>query len=108
MLESQYFAAAAVHAGAWRQAAEFRAIPFARRKIPLKLIVGERDEFFSVRSVRRTEDALKAAGFPIEVELVEGQRHAYTPEVAPSINESAWRFLSVHKLEAAPVFAHYH
>ncbi|HEY1962873.1 MAG TPA: dienelactone hydrolase family protein [Rhizomicrobium sp.] len=107
MLESQYFAAVAVHAGAWRQAAEFRIAPLAARKIPLKIIVGDRDEFFSSTVVRRTEDALKEDGFPAEVEIVPGQHHWYTPETAPSINESAWKFLSSYTLAADPNFAIY-
>jgi poly(3-hydroxybutyrate) depolymerase len=108
MLESQYFAAVAVHAGAWRQATEFRIAPLAARKIPVKIIVGDRDEFFSNSVVRRTEDALKEDGFPAEVELVAGQHHWYTPETAPSINESAWRFLSAKVLPDPPAFLIYH
>jgi poly(3-hydroxybutyrate) depolymerase len=108
MLESRYFAGAAVHAGAWREAAEFRALTYAQRKIPLKIIVGDRDEFFSASAVRRTQAALQAAGFPVEIEIVPGQHHAYTAEIAPSVNDSAWRFLSSTKLMEPPVFTVYH
>jgi predicted esterase len=107
MLESRYFAAVAVHAGAWREAAEFRALAYARRKIPLKIIVGDRDEFFSGSAVRRTQAALQTAGFPIEIEMVPGQHHAYTVEIAPSVNDSAWRFLSNQTLADPPVFTTY-
>lgn len=108
MLESRYFAAVAVHAGAWREPAEFRALAYAERKIPLKIIVGDRDEFFSASAIHRTESALKAAGFPIKIEMVPGQHHAYTAEIAPSVNDSAWRFLSSQALAEAPGFTVYH
>jgi poly(3-hydroxybutyrate) depolymerase len=107
MLESRYFAAAAVHAGAWREAAEFRAMVLAQRKVPLKIIVGDRDEFFPTSAVHQTEEALKRAGFPIDVEIVEGQHHAYVPDVAAAINESAWGFLTAHALSDPPVFTIY-
>jgi poly(3-hydroxybutyrate) depolymerase len=50
MLESQYFAAVAIHAGGWRSPAEFKVMSLARRRIPLKIILGARDEYFSTAS----------------------------------------------------------
>src|SRR3954451_16401463 len=46
MLESQLFAATAVHAGAWRTPNEFRAVPYAKRKIPIVMFIGDKDEYF--------------------------------------------------------------
>jgi predicted esterase len=63
MVESQLFAATAVHAGAWRETNEFRAVSYARRKLPIAIFVGDRDEFFS--AVRGAQDAEGAgAGGP--------------------------------------------
>lgn len=107
MLESQYFAAVAVHAGGWRTPPEFKVMDFARRKIPLKIVVGDRDEYFSVSSEHRTEDALKIAGFPMELELVPGQRHEFSPAIAPATEESVWRFLAPLRLAENPVFVEY-
>jgi poly(3-hydroxybutyrate) depolymerase len=107
MLESQYFAAVAVHAGGWRSPAEYKVMQFARRKIPLKIIVGDRDEYFSTISVRSTEDGLKAAGFPIELEVVPGQHHGFIAEIAAATEESAWHFLAPITLQGAPIFVQY-
>jgi dienelactone hydrolase len=97
----------AIHAGAWRHPDEFKLIGFAERRIPLKIIVGDRDEFFPLRAVRATQDALKRAGFPIEVEIVPRQHHRYNESTAPGINESAWTFLRDKTLGEAPVFTDY-
>jgi len=107
MLESQYFAAVAVHAGAWRSPAEFEAMALARRRIPLKIIVGDRDEYFSATPVHRTVTALEAAGFPIELEIVPGQHHGFVPQIAAATEESAWRFLAAVALTSNPVFLDY-
>lgn len=107
MLESDYFAAIAIHAGAWRLPAELKAIPLARRRIPLKIIVGDKDEYFSATAVHGTKAALSAAGFPIEVEIVPGQHHGFVPEIAAATEESAWRFLAPVALTADPVFLEY-
>src|SRR5262247_1010706 len=46
MMESEYFAAAAVHAGSGRTETELSARDYAKRKTPLAIIVGDRDKFF--------------------------------------------------------------
>jgi poly(3-hydroxybutyrate) depolymerase len=107
MLESQYFAAVAIHAGGWRSPAEFKVMSLARRRIPLKIIVGARDEYFSTASVRRTQDALKTAGFPMELEIVPGQHHGFTGEIAAATEDSAWRFLASVTLTEKPIFIEY-
>ena len=107
MLESRAFAATAIHAGSWRNAHDFKMISLAARRIPLKIIIGDLDEFFTVASVRNTEDALKKAGFPVEVEVVPGQHHPFNAQTAPGIDESAWAFLKTQKLDGPPVFADY-
>lgn len=107
MLESRYFAAVAVHAGGWRSPAEFKAMELAQRKIPLKIIVGDRDQYFSVSSLHRTQDALISSGFPMELEVVPGQHHEFTAQIAPAIEGSAWRFLAPLTLRENPVFVQY-
>src|ERR1700752_174771 len=62
-MESQYFAATAIHAGALTaEGMEF--IPLAKRKIPISIQVGDSDEFFPLKPVRSTRDALKNAELP--------------------------------------------
>ncbi|HEV2904130.1 MAG TPA: alpha/beta fold hydrolase [Pyrinomonadaceae bacterium] len=97
MVQSEYFAATAVHAGAFRSAAELQTINSATRKIPLAIWVGDRDRFFPLRDVRVTRDAFQAKGLPIEVTEMPGHDHWYY-DLAPDINASAWAFLKKHEL----------
>lgn len=92
MLESQFFAATAVHAGAWRDPKEFGALKLATRKIPLSIFVGDVDPFFPLAAVRATEKALKDAGHPVEVTIIKHHGHRYS-HVAPRVNAAAWEFL---------------
>lgn len=97
MLESELFAATAVHAGAWRQPNEFRAVPYAHRKIPIAIFIGDRDEYFPLIAVRKTQKALEQAGHRVSVTVIPRHRHAYA-EVAPEVNRSAWEFLQGNRL----------
>jgi poly(3-hydroxybutyrate) depolymerase len=107
MLESKYFAAMAIHAGAWRYPSEFELVKVATRKIPLMIIVGDRDEFFPLLDVHHTEHALEKAGFPIVVDVVSGQHHWFDVHTAPAIDATAWDFLKSRKLDQDPVFITY-
>jgi len=104
MIESEYFAAAAVHAGSWREKQDFELISSAQRKIPLAIWVGTRDPFFSLESVHSTRDALAAAGFHVEVVEMPGHDHWYY-DLAPTINAAAWQFLKQYELTAEPRYA---
>ena len=104
MIESEYFAAVAVHAGSWREKAEFEIIRTARRQIPLAIWVGSKDPFFSLESVHATRDALTASGFHVEVVEMPGHDHWYY-DLAPQINEAAWQFLNQYELATDPRYA---
>jgi poly(3-hydroxybutyrate) depolymerase len=106
MLESEYFAAAAVHAGSWRDRAAFNSLRYAKRKIPIAMFVGDIDEFFSVASVRRTEAALREAGHPVSVTVIKSHGHAYS-RVARTLNPEMWRWLAATALESEPRFEPY-
>jgi poly(3-hydroxybutyrate) depolymerase len=97
MVESQLFAATAVHAGAWRETNEFRAAAYARRKIPIAIFIGDRDEHFPLFAVRKTQKALEQAGHRVSVTVIPGHRHDYS-EVAAEVNRSAWEFLKGNRL----------
>jgi hypothetical protein len=96
-MESEYFAATAVHAGSWRTESEFSVRDYAKRKTPLAIIVGDRDAFFPLQSVNATEAALKERGFTVEVKVMKGHDHWYY-DLAPQINRDAWDFLKRHEL----------
>ncbi len=97
MLESQLFAATAVHAGAWRAPNEFRAVPHARRKIPIAIFVGDKDEYFPLFAVRKTQQSLEQGGHPVTVTVIAGRGHAYR-HVAAEVNRGAWDFMKGNRL----------
>ena len=101
--QSEYFAAAAVHAGAWREEGEFAALERAKRKTSLAIFVGDRDPFFPLGAVRATEAALKGRGHEIEVTVMKGHDHWYY-DLAPGINSDAWNFLKRRALDADPKY----
>lgn len=106
MLESEYFAATAVHAGSWREKKEFLFMENAKRKIPLAILVGDRDAFFPLSSVRETESALKGRGFQVEVAVMKDHDHWYY-DLAGQINRNAWSFLKQHRLVEEPRYEPY-
>ncbi len=106
MMESEYFAATAIHAGSWRSEKEFGATQYARRKTPLAIIVGDRDALFPPQSVKKTEIALKDLGHAIEVTVMKGHDHFYY-DLAPQINRNAWDFLKRRELTEDPRYESY-
>jgi polyhydroxybutyrate depolymerase len=97
MIESQLFAATAIHAGAWRARNEFRAVPYAKRKIPIAIFIGDKDEYFPLFTVRKTQSELEKAGHPVSVTVIPGHSHPY-PDVALAVNRDAWQFMKANRL----------
>ena len=106
MFESRYFAATAIHAGAWRSAQEFSLIDFARRKIPIALVVGDRDAFFPAAAVAATGNRLKEKGFDVAVTIIKGHDHNYYGQ-AGQINQELWSFLNKYELTEEPAYQEY-
>lgn len=104
LFESQYFAAAAVHAGALSQ--RDSAIEVAKRKTPIAIFVGTRDPFFPLANVRSTRDDLNRQGFAAELTEVPDHDHNYYV-LASRINNSAWEFLKKHELKEDPRYEQY-
>lgn len=104
LLESQYFAAVAVHAGAL--AKNDPAIAVAKRKSPIAIFVGTRDAFFPVADVRDTRDQLQRQGFPVELTEISGHDHNYY-DFSSKINQGAWEFLKKQQLKEEPQFEQY-
>ena len=105
LMESQYFAATAIHAGALRHD-DFNLMDLAKRKIPFSIQVGDSDEFFPVKIVRATSDALKEKGFTVELVEIPNHDHWYYDQ-APKFNQTAWTFLKKYELDADPVYQKY-
>jgi poly(3-hydroxybutyrate) depolymerase len=107
MLESQFFAAVAVHAGAWRHTAEYGVTDFAKRKIPVSISVGDKDEYFSMIAVNDTQRVLAARGFPIEVNVLKDRVHSYM-DVPADFNAGVWDFLRRNPLQGDPQYIDYY
>jgi poly(3-hydroxybutyrate) depolymerase len=106
LMESEYFAATAVHAGALRSDEEMQLIGLAKRKIPISIQVGDSDQFFPLKEVRATRDALKDAGIPVDLIEIENHDHWYYDK-ASKFNQTAWEFLKKHELGGEPKFQKY-
>ena len=104
-LESEYFAAAAVHAGAV-DPKYFTIFDYAARKIPIAIWIGTKDRFFPLDGVRATADALKSRGFPVTLTEIPNHTHDYY-SVSKDLNLEIWRFLSAQKLAEEPRFRKY-
>lgn len=101
LMQSQYFAATAVHAGAIRPEDAYY-IDKTRRKIPFSLIVGTEDPLFPVKDLRETRDMLTSRGFSVELTEIKGHDHDYGDR-SDEINKMIWNFFKKHKLEDEPV-----
>ncbi|HEY0728534.1 MAG TPA: PHB depolymerase family esterase [Pyrinomonadaceae bacterium] len=106
LMESQYFAAAAIHAGALRSQREFELIEIPKRKIPISIQVGDSDAFFPVKEVRATSNALQEAGFPVDMIEIKNHDHNYYGSSA-KFNQTAWEFLKKHELPEDPLYQRY-
>jgi poly(3-hydroxybutyrate) depolymerase len=106
LMESEYFAATAIHAGALRSDEEVQLIKLAKRKIPISIQVGDSDDFFPLKEVRATRDALKAGDIPIDLIEIKNHNHWYYDK-ASKLNQTAWEFLKQHELQADPYFQKY-
>lgn len=105
LMESQYFAATAIHAGALAPD-DMELIALAKRKIPISIQVGDSDELFPVEKVRKTRDALKEAGIPVDLIEIPNHDHWYYDK-APKFNQTAWEFLKKYELEKDPFYQKY-
>jgi poly(3-hydroxybutyrate) depolymerase len=90
MIESEYFAATVANAGGFPPN-NVDITTYATRKIPMLLIVGQRDHP-TVPIARSTRDTLQQRGFPVEFNEIMRGTHDYYGR-SREINEMAWRFL---------------
>lgn len=105
LYESEYFAAAAIHAGALSKEDDV-IVERAKRKIPIYLAVGTVDRSFPLESVRATRDMLNSNGFNAQLIEMPNHDHWYY-DLAPKINAAAWAFLKEQKLAAEPRYQKY-
>jgi poly(3-hydroxybutyrate) depolymerase len=104
-LESEYFAAAAIHGGALLSS-QFSIFDYARRKLPIHMTIGDQDAFFPIADARATRDVLRERGFPVELVEMRWHTHDYYGSSA-KINQAAWGFLSKQVLPEDPRYTPY-
>jgi poly(3-hydroxybutyrate) depolymerase len=105
LLESEYFAAVAVHAGALPKTS-FDLIDMADRKIPFGIWVGTNDSFFPVPAVEATKAAMEAKGLTVALKTINNHTHNYYQR-SGEINAQAWAFLEEQRLAQNPKFKEY-
>ncbi len=105
LMESQYFAAAAIHAGAM-QPKDTQFIDTVKRKIPIAIWVGTNDSFFPLAKVRATRDLLTQHGMSVGLTEMKGRTHNYY-EHAEEVNKWVWDFLKGNSLDADPKYEQY-
>jgi poly(3-hydroxybutyrate) depolymerase len=104
-LESEYFAAVAVHAGAL-VGEKGPYIRQATRKIPFGLWSGDADRLVPIEAVRATRDTLATLGFGVEFHEMKRHTHDYYG-AADGINKEVWAFLSQQALSGDPQYRKY-
>jgi poly(3-hydroxybutyrate) depolymerase len=106
LLESEYFAAVAAHAGALVPDF-YPAIDKARRRIPVALWIGTSDTIVPPVAVRNTYDAFIGGGFSAKLTELRGHTHSFA-ERGPEVVQKAWEFLKREKLKKDPIYQPYH
>jgi len=100
VMESSYFAAAGVHAGAMGEDF-YPYLDLAKRKLPIEIWVGTEDPFFSLPQVKATQAELKKHGFEVQVVEMKGHDHNYYA-VSKELNPKIWEFFRNNTLDAEP------
>jgi poly(3-hydroxybutyrate) depolymerase len=101
-LESNYFAAAAVH-GAVIRNFRYQMADLAARKIPIAYYIGTRDPVWRLEQTRAVRDALTTRGFPLHYVELKGADHNFFAHRDDVVND-AWEYLTQYALEAEPKF----
>jgi poly(3-hydroxybutyrate) depolymerase len=104
LLESEYFAAVAVHAGVLIEPGAI--LPMADRKIPVSMWNGLDDPTVPIAAARSTLKTLTAGGFPASLVEIPAHTHDYYG-LAGQVNKEAWQMLKTVTLPADPKFKSY-
>jgi poly(3-hydroxybutyrate) depolymerase len=88
LVESEYYAATAVHAGTLAPG-HYNLFAQARRHMPIAIWVGDNDSFFPVAAVRETKKDFETNGFSVQLTILPNETHSYN---AGGVASSAWQF----------------
>jgi poly(3-hydroxybutyrate) depolymerase len=100
MLQSTYFAAAAIHAMGISEE-YYGIVGKAERKIPVAIYIGDSEQPVLYDKARKTRDLLRRQNFPVHyVELRDHDHNYYA--LSDKINQDAWTFLKDKSLPPVP------
>ncbi len=105
LLESEYFAGVAAHAGALVPGFE-ALLDRAPRKIPTALWIGTDDRVVPIEYVRATRDQFEVRNYLVQLTEMPGHGHGWA-ERADDVVRQAWAFLSRCRLTSDPVYQPY-
>jgi len=97
VMESRYFAACGVHAGAMGEDF-YPTLDVAKRKIPISIWVGTEDPYFKLPLVKATQAELNKHGFEAKAVEIKGHDHNYYA-VSKELNPQIWDFFRSNKLD---------
>lgn len=92
LVDSNYYAATAIHAGTL-PGAMMPALSLPRRHMPIAIWTGDLDPYFPVEDVRETKRVMDANGFDIRLSVIALHDHNYYA-ISSTVNPRAWKFLS--------------
>jgi len=91
LIDSEYFAAAAIHAGALRLD-QYNLFDYADRKMPVAIWVGDRDPNFPLDLVNATRKEYERHGNPLQLSVIPMHDHNYYA-ISDDVDRRAWGFL---------------
>ena len=98
VVDSDLFAATAIHAGAL-QTDTNGLFQQAKRCAPIAIWVGDHDAYFPVDQVMATKKIFESNGYKVELSVILGHDHNYYA-IADEINSKAWNFLKKTHLDS--------
>jgi dienelactone hydrolase len=99
ILDSNTFAAVAVHAGALTPE-NYHLFAYAERRMPIAIWVGSQDLYFPLDIVIATKKEFESHGFHVELSVIPGHDHNYYA-ISDKVNRDAWDFLKKTQLQQA-------
>jgi poly(3-hydroxybutyrate) depolymerase len=99
ILDSDTFAAIAVHAGALTPE-NFHLFAYAKQRMPIAIWVGNQDFHFPLDIVIATKKEFESHGFHVELSVIPGHDHNYYA-ISDKVNREAWDFLKKTQLTPA-------
>jgi poly(3-hydroxybutyrate) depolymerase len=102
IIDSYYYAATAVHAGALPPGYEKPLFSRVERRMPIAIWVGDRDPLFSVDAVTASKRLFEANGFDVKLTVIPDHDHNYYL-ISNEINAQAWESLKKSQLKASDV-----